>query len=223
MNKSSFKLFLIFLFAILIPFIIIFSSAGSTAFNYSFYKSEFSKYNPNIENREEISKNLISYLKDKDSKETLIQNFTDEEISHLIDVKKLMQNSMFILNILILIAAISSGILFYINKELFLKNIGISAIIGGVLTIFALILLYFSLSNFSSVFTGFHTLFFEQGTWTFPASSLLVTLFPEQFWIDAASRILFISFISANILILVGILILIIKNRGKDKNVIHQF
>lgn len=223
MNKDNIKFVLIFLFVLIIPFVIILSSASSTAFNRAFYKSEFSKYNPNVEEKEEISKNLIFYLKDKDSSENLIQNFTKEEISHLKDVKNLAQNSILLLNILMLIAAAIAGILFYLNKKEFLKEIGKAVIESGVLTIIILIAIYFFLSNFDSAFAGFHNLFFEEGTWTFPESSLLITLFPEQFWIDVSSRILFIAFISANILILVGVLLLIIfkKRNAGVKNVIH--
>jgi uncharacterized protein DUF1461 len=37
-------------------------------------------------------------------------------------------------------------------------------------------------SDFGWLFTAFHGLFFAGGTWTFPADSLLIRLFPERFW-----------------------------------------
>jgi uncharacterized membrane protein len=37
-------------------------------------------------------------------------------------------------------------------------------------------------ADFSSFFAAFHGLFFRAGTWTFPADSLLIRLFPERFW-----------------------------------------
>ncbi|MDP2183342.1 MAG: DUF1461 domain-containing protein [Actinomycetota bacterium] len=39
--------------------------------------------------------------------------------------------------------------------------------------------------DFDRFFAGFHGLFFETGTWTFPADTLLVQLFPEAFWVAA--------------------------------------
>jgi uncharacterized membrane protein len=35
-------------------------------------------------------------------------------------------------------------------------------------------------------FLAFHELFFEPGTYLFPADSDLIRLFPEPFWFDAA-------------------------------------
>ena len=37
--------------------------------------------------------------------------------------------------------------------------------------------------DFNSFFTAFHKIFFPQGNWTFSASSLLITMYPEGFWV----------------------------------------
>ena len=39
-----------------------------------------------------------------------------------------------------------------------------------------------AVTSFDAFFTAFHGLFFAAGTWTFPADSLLIRLFPEPFW-----------------------------------------
>jgi integral membrane protein (TIGR01906 family) len=39
-----------------------------------------------------------------------------------------------------------------------------------------------ALTDFGWFFTAFHGLFFEAGTWQFPADALLIRLFPEPFW-----------------------------------------
>jgi integral membrane protein (TIGR01906 family) len=41
--------------------------------------------------------------------------------------------------------------------------------------------------NFDVLFERFHGLFFSAGTWQFPADSLLIQAFPEQFWSTAAA------------------------------------
>ena len=46
-----------------------------------------------------------------------------------------------------------------------------------------------ALSDFDSFFAGFHALFFESGTWTFPADALLIRLFPEPFWEGAGAAL----------------------------------
>jgi integral membrane protein (TIGR01906 family) len=38
--------------------------------------------------------------------------------------------------------------------------------------------------TFSTVFVGFHRLFFEGDTWLFYYSDTLIRLFPERFWRD---------------------------------------
>jgi hypothetical protein len=39
-----------------------------------------------------------------------------------------------------------------------------------------------AITDFDGFFAGFHALFFEAGTWQFPADALLIQLFPEPFW-----------------------------------------
>lgn len=51
-------------------------------------------------------------------------------------------------------------------------------------------------AGFDSFFTWMHSLFFASGTWTFPADSFLIQMFPESFWIGmgvvwGASSVLF--------------------------------
>jgi hypothetical protein len=44
----------------------------------------------------------------------------------------------------------------------------------------------FAVVAWDSAFTLFHELFFPPGTWTFPADSNLIRLYPPGFWFDAA-------------------------------------
>lgn len=37
--------------------------------------------------------------------------------------------------------------------------------------------------NFDGLFAAFHGLFFSQGSWVFDADSLLITMYPEPFWV----------------------------------------
>lgn len=58
---------------------------------------------------------------------------------------------------------------------------------GGVLAMgLPLLVGLWGLIDFDGLFTVFHMLFFAAGTWTFPADSLLIQLFPERFWITSA-------------------------------------
>jgi integral membrane protein (TIGR01906 family) len=44
-----------------------------------------------------------------------------------------------------------------------------------------------AIGDFSAVFAVFHGLFFAAGTWEFPAESLLIRVFPGQFWMAAGA------------------------------------
>lgn len=43
-----------------------------------------------------------------------------------------------------------------------------------------------ALLDFDGFFAAFHSLFFAEGTWTFPYDSMLIRLFPEGFWVTGA-------------------------------------
>lgn len=43
--------------------------------------------------------------------------------------------------------------------------------------------------DFDTLFVWFHSIFFAEGTWVFPADSLLIGLFPESFWIVAGASL----------------------------------
>ncbi|HEY60486.1 MAG TPA: TIGR01906 family membrane protein [Anaerolineae bacterium] len=56
---------------------------------------------------------------------------------------------------------------------------------GGKLTIFLIFALILGvLLNFNQIFTAFHGIFFESGTWLFHFNDTLIRLFPLRFWQD---------------------------------------
>lgn len=98
--------------------------------------------------------------------------------------------------------------IYKIKKKNILKKI---LLYSGILTIF-IILLFFLLSlNFDFLFDNFHKLFFA-GNWMFPEESLLIQLFPFNFFKFFFFKILIDSFIISLILILISLLINKIKN-----------
>jgi integral membrane protein (TIGR01906 family) len=60
-------------------------------------------------------------------------------------------------------------------------------------------------ADFSDFFAAFHGLFFKAGTWTFPADSLLIRLFPERFW-EASGA-------AWALLVIVGAAVLLVASR----------
>jgi integral membrane protein (TIGR01906 family) len=64
--------------------------------------------------------------------------------------------------------------------------------------------LLLALLGFDSLFDAFHQVFFEPGSWLFPADSLLIRLFPEQFWMVAGVSWATLCLLGAVVLVYVG-------------------
>ncbi len=75
---------------------------------------------------------------------------------------------------------------------------------GGLLTIALLVIIVtLAILGWEFFFTGFHQLFFADGTWYFLTSDTLIRLFPEQFWFDSALAIGGLTILEA--LVLIGV------------------
>jgi integral membrane protein (TIGR01906 family) len=66
--------------------------------------------------------------------------------------------------------------------------------IGGVITAGLIAVIGLSaVFAWQAWFVAFHEIFFAQGSWTFNFTDTLIRLFPEKFWIDAATTIASLS------------------------------
>jgi len=109
--------------------------------------------------------------------------YNDREISHMIDVKVLLQKMLnffyVILGIYILVLIVS---IINKNSQYFYK--GLSR--GGWLTIGLIsVIIAGIVISFDQLFTLFHKLFFTGETWLFNYSDTLIRLFPMRLWQDA--------------------------------------
>ncbi|MHB9004543.1 MAG: lipoprotein intramolecular transacylase Lit [Coriobacteriia bacterium] len=65
-----------------------------------------------------------------------------------------------------------------VSSAMRVAGIGLLAVVGLVLAA--------GLADFDTLFSRFHGVFFEPGTWQFAANDLVIQLFPEPFWIAVA-------------------------------------
>ena len=72
-----------------------------------------------------------------------------------------------------------------------------AAIVLGLAVIAAAV---YAFVDFDGFFTAFHKLFFADGTWTFSYNSLLITMYPEQFWVGMGA-IWFVGSLIAGIIV----------------------
>lgn len=130
--------------------------------------------------------------------------YNASELSHMEDVKTVvtgMRIALAALTITLLILTvinINKG-----NKHLILQAINFGG--WGVLGLIAGILIFLVVS-FDQLFTWFHQIFFESGTWRFYTSDTLIRLFPMRFWRDA---FVFVGVLS----ILFGIIIILVTRK----------
>jgi integral membrane protein (TIGR01906 family) len=131
--------------------------------------------------------------------------FNDGELSHMEDVKALVTVMRYalaggMLVLLLLTVLLARWRQHHLVLHAYSRGAwGVVGIIAGIII--------FIITSFNQLFTYFHQLFFEEGTWMFYPSDTLIRLFPIRFWQDA--------FIGVGVLSLIFAGILIILNRKK--------
>ena len=196
----------IYLTILLIPIFILLLSFKVFVYDQNLYREEFkqnniyTKYNESYVNN--ISSNLINYFK---GKETLGNYYTEREIIHLEDVKKLINNSLKLFYIIFLFLLIIISYLLQKKEQKILCKI---LKYGGILNLIIYTIIFLlSLLNFEKFFIKFHQIFFRNDYWILNPQDILVNLFTEQFFSSILRKIIATSLILSIIFILAGIFI----------------
>lgn len=128
-----------------------------------------------------------------------------DALSHLDDVNDVISRFRMPLFGCALIAAFSLMSLVMLSNA---RAAGRALLVGGCIAvgIFCLIGIW-GVIGFNSLFTWIHGLFFVDGTWTFPAQSLLIQMYPEGFWISMGLWWLVSSCVVAAASIVIGLVI----------------
>jgi integral membrane protein (TIGR01906 family) len=103
--------------------------------------------------------------------------FASDEAAHMRDVRVVLYGFLLL----------SAACLVFVAASLLRAPRGVSrwkaVSRGGIWLIVAMVVLgVFALTAFEAAFTLFHEIFFPGGNWAFSADSLLIRLYPEQFW-----------------------------------------
>lgn len=134
-------------------------------------------------------------------------------ISHLDDVNDLVERlTMPIVGVAIIAAFCLMGTLRMFGYE----PVGRALIWAGACLLAVLLIVWlWGLVGFSGFFAGVHALLFSEGTWLFPADSLLITMFPQGFWMGMGLVWLVVSGLLATISTIGGALMLRHAKRRK--------
>jgi integral membrane protein (TIGR01906 family) len=212
---------LVILLALSTTVMIYLSNAKAIALDQDIYEKEFDKYN--IHQRFNTTTNLtketttlITYLESGDG---TIQSdfFNQKEKTHLVEVRDLFKLLTLVLNIIVIISAVSLFLLLislrhfsallthaqgteYVKRLISNLLIGIGAAVDAIAVLFAVMAF-----TFTSSFILFHKLFFRTDTWILnPATDNLIRMFPEPFFFDLFTRIILMSIVFATILLVIG-------------------
>jgi len=193
-HKKHHDKVIITLFTIALVIIIIFGSLNFMIFNKEFYIKEYSKNDvydklPEGMDAEYITTNMFKYFRGN----TELQYFTEDEKNHMEDVKHLIRTMQFMYYgaaMLCIALFIYTYRYFKEDKNMFIRIISKATIYSSIISIIFLVTIFLmAVFSFDFLFTLFHLIFFPQGNWIFSPDSLLITLFPQQFFFDISLQI----------------------------------
>ena len=133
---------------------------------------------------------------------TEARSLPTDAISHLDDVYRVVSAAE---PLLLVIAVICIAGLAHVAVRINRRALGNVLTAGGaaVLTIFA-VLGTWAVADFDGLFSVFHSLFFQAGTWTFSYDSLLITMYPTAFWMGMAAIWLAVTCTASILCVLTG-------------------
>ncbi len=213
-----------------------------TLYNFGFFEKQY-KENGVFEKIGEdnallATYNMFSFFKCRDSKFGSCEDslkivysynnqtfgFSKSEIGHLNDVKRVILGFTWVLIFLLIVIIFYTTFLFVAYKRRkklrhFLSIMSKSFFRSGLYLLGILILLGIITLFFDSAFHVFHSIFFPQGNFSFPASSLIKTLFPDVFFLNFVKKMASIMIIECIIFIVLGLVGSIYFRKIKTKSV----
>ncbi|MCK4669615.1 MAG: DUF1461 domain-containing protein [Nanoarchaeota archaeon] len=128
--------------------------------------------------KEKADSMLWDVLEFMDGQTDRIEDFSDKEILHMIDVRDILEK---IIWIFFLFKIFQIFLWFYLTS---MNKIMSSVYYAGLIGVCVIgIFLILSTCCFNFMFSGFHEIFFSQGNYTFdPDFSLMKTMFPDKFF-----------------------------------------
>lgn len=182
------------LFILILPLFLLFSNLyfflSATFIEYQYRGKGKSYVNPSeAKERLALAKEIVNYLKSPSGSPKLKKNLEKRELAHLADVKALF-NLAFTVQKILAAAFFFLLIILSLNQES-RKKLPLYLLAASLFTLLLLGgITFLAIVNFGEFFDQFHRLFFTGNSWLFRPDSLLIQLFPEEFWSSAAKQLL---------------------------------
>ena len=186
-------------FIICLPVLLLTATIGWAVNSLWLYESGFEKYDVsqatglNEAELEKVAAGLISYFnsgeEDIDLTVTkdgeLFELFTQEEIIHFRDVKKLFRLDYRVLLGTFIYCLAYAGVSLFRRKHHYWRRLAWGVVGGSSLTLVLMLALGLAtLANFDQLFLQFHLISFANELWS--AEGYMLLLFPQGFWYDTA-------------------------------------
>ncbi|MGC8929008.1 MAG: DUF1461 domain-containing protein [Candidatus Woesearchaeota archaeon] len=153
----------------------------------NFFIIYYSEFRSSSKSGNDLTKNVFYFL---EGKEELSSAFSWREASHLLDVKNLISKTKLFFSSTIFLWALILAFTMRLknfNTEDFTKYF---LVFLASLTFIALIFLLCVKTNFDYAFSVFHSIFFKPKTWIFDYNSLIIQLFPKNYFFNLSSKML---------------------------------
>lgn len=173
------------------------------------------QYTVNIHDREQLDDTLRKINDGRDVSKLSERFVLDEDaIGHLDDVHAVLVRTGLVIACIVFVALLL-GVICGLWKGMFL--VGDMLLEAGILTIAIMVsCIVFGLVNFNALFDLLHSMLFEQGSWMFPADSLLISLYPQRFWMTMGAVWAITTTTLSAISIVLGIILRIIGKRKQQ-------
>jgi integral membrane protein (TIGR01906 family) len=123
-------------------------------------------------------------------------------IRHLDDCNVLIQKGVYVVQVFGVIFLVCLVVLLIMRQR---HAIGLMLSVAPVLLILAFLAMgVYAFLDFRSFFSAFHGVFFPQGNWTFSYESLLICMYPTEFWMGMGAVWLFTTLLASIILLVIG-------------------
>jgi len=171
----------------------------------SFFQEEFKKYNVHESLQgssvRTIHASVLLYMNSNDVSAISSSDFFNQrELSHLTDVKKIIQAFFLLLKISLIVLIITiASMLYLFNSRMVRKMLSYGLRNGAACTLIPALIVSLSIFfDFEAAFELMHRIFFDQGTYTFdPTIEKIVVLYPLGLFSDAMLFILLCLFLTS--------------------------
>ncbi len=174
-------------------------------FNEGFYSKGFSKYGvyDKFENLDEYNSQVLDYLQGKNEMPSSIL-LNEQELVHMRDVKHIFTVFSLVLKMILILLLILLSLQAYFDKDIWKSISKVSFFFFFFSIAISLVLLIVFYFGFSSSFTVFHNLFFEEGSWLFYSSDNLVNIYPSGLFFDIFIGVFLLGFFISTVFIASG-------------------